>query len=65
MASAWNKGRVRVPLAAPWLPAFLDEVKGFTGVHDPHDDQVDALSHAWNHSAPVYAGSIEEDWMTR
>lgn len=32
---------------APWLPAFLDEVRSFTGVKDAHDDQVDALAGAF------------------
>lgn len=50
IAAAWNDvpGRVRVPVEAPWLKAFLDEVCSFTGVKDAHDDQVDALSHAFN-----------------
>jgi len=47
-AAAWNQGRLLVPLGAPWLPSFLDEVQSFTGVRDKHDDQVDAISHAWN-----------------
>lgn len=44
VASAWNAGRVLVPSDAPWLEAFLDEVGNFTGVNDPHDDQIDALA---------------------
>lgn len=47
-AYAWGKGRLLVPKAAPWLEDFLEEVRLFTGVADPHDDQVDALSHGWN-----------------
>lgn len=46
--AAWNHGRVRVPERAPWLADFLAEVERFTGVSDRHDDQVDALAHAWN-----------------
>lgn len=46
--AAWNHGRVRVPERAPWLGDFLAEVERFTGVSDRHDDQVDALAHAWN-----------------
>lgn len=49
--SAWNDGRLMVPLYAAWLKDFLAEVKGFTGVNDKHDDQVDALSGAWNVAA--------------
>lgn len=48
VAAAWNEGRVRVPERAPWLAAFLDELLSFTGVHDVHDDQVDALASAWH-----------------
>lgn len=49
VAAAWNAGRVLVPLGAPkWLADFLAEVSVFIGVNDAHDDQVDALSHAWN-----------------
>jgi predicted phage terminase large subunit-like protein len=48
VAAAWNDGRVLVPTTAPWVEAFLDEVQRFTGVRDRHDDQVDALAHAWN-----------------
>lgn len=51
VASAWTQGRVRAPMSAPWLGAFLSEVARFTGINDPHDDQVDALSQAWNHAA--------------
>jgi predicted phage terminase large subunit-like protein len=49
VASAWNTGRVLVPNdSPPWLAAFLKEVVDFTGVSDPHDDQVDALAYAFN-----------------
>lgn len=48
VAAAWNDGRVRVPVSAPWVGAFTDEVCRFTGVGDSHDDQVDALAHCWN-----------------
>lgn len=52
-AAAWNVGRILVPSdAPPWLGAFLDEVARFTGVNDKNDDQVDAMSHGWNHIAP-------------
>lgn len=48
-AAAWNRGRIRVPAQAPWLAPFKSEVLAFTGVNDLHDDQVDMLSHGWNH----------------
>lgn len=47
-AQAWNEGRYRVPVDAPWVAPLLSEVLAFTGVSDPHDDQVDALAHCWN-----------------
>lgn len=48
VAAAWNDGRVRVPESADWVNDFLHEVEKFTGVKDAHDDQVDALAHAYN-----------------
>ncbi len=52
-ATAWNEGRLKVPMPkegkpVPWLKSFLAEVTSFTGVNDVHDDQVDCLSGAWN-----------------
>ncbi len=48
-AAAWNASRLLVPNdSPPWLEDFLDELAKFTGVRDAHDDQVDALAHAWN-----------------
>jgi predicted phage terminase large subunit-like protein len=31
---------------APWVGPFLEEVVRFTGLNDPHDDQVDVLAYA-------------------
>jgi predicted phage terminase large subunit-like protein len=54
VAAAWNQGRVLVPLDnPPWLEPFLAEITDFTGVGDRHDDQVDALSGAWNNGATM------------
>lgn len=53
-SAAWNDGRIRVPASdalgvdTTWVADFLKEIEAFTGVSDPHDDQVDALSHAYN-----------------
>lgn len=52
-ATAWNAGRLRVPMPkdgkpVPWLKDFLAELGNFTGVGDEVDDQVDCLSGAWN-----------------
>jgi predicted phage terminase large subunit-like protein len=52
VAAAWNQGRVVIPRGVHWVPEFIREVQAFTGVNDPHDDQVDVLSGCWN------AGSI-------
>jgi predicted phage terminase large subunit-like protein len=60
-ASAWNDGRVLLPLTDPHLPGATDqpawvaplvhELRNFTGSsNDDHDDQVDALAHAYNAS---------------
>lgn len=50
-ARRWNAhlsgGRtIYTPRNASWSGAFLEEVQGFTGVGDAHDDQVDALASA-------------------
>ena len=48
LSAAWNAGRVLVPLDAPWAEDLISEVVDFTGLNDPADDQVDALSHGFN-----------------
>jgi predicted phage terminase large subunit-like protein len=52
VAAAWSGGRLLVPTSAPWLKDFLAEVRAFTGVGSRKDDQVDALSTAWNAYRP-------------
>lgn len=47
-AAAWNDGRIRTPVEAAWLGDFLYELSLFTGISDPHDDQVDALAHLYS-----------------
>jgi len=44
VASAWNDGRILLPKDKNWVNIFLQEIMGFTGVSDLHDDQVDVLS---------------------
>lgn len=51
VSAAWNDGRVRLPNQAGWLKEFMAELTKFTGVKDAHDDQVDALVHAFNATA--------------
>jgi predicted phage terminase large subunit-like protein len=48
VSAAWNDRRIRVPGEGDWIQDFLNEVEKFTGVKDAHDDQVDALAHAYN-----------------
>jgi predicted phage terminase large subunit-like protein len=60
VAAAWNAGKVRVPVNAPWADAFVSEIVSFTGIKDPQDDQVDALAAAYDvlaKSAASYDGS--------
>ena len=52
LAAAWNNGRVRIPMNAPWVAPFLSEMSSFTGTTvDEHDDQVDAAAYGWNELA--------------
>lgn len=51
VSAAWNYGRIRIPDDVgnnTWIHDFLAEIEKFTGVKDKHDDQVDALAHAYN-----------------
>ena len=43
-ATAWNRGEILIPRAAPWTPALEAELSTFTGISDAHDDIVDALA---------------------
>jgi predicted phage terminase large subunit-like protein len=67
VAAAWNDGRVLVPVrrSADWVDPFVAEVCKFTGVKDPKDDQVDALSHAFTACAaasPHTRGFMRPGW---
>lgn len=53
-SSAWNLGKIRVPVRAVWLDAFLDIVLSFTGRNDAHDDDVDALANCYNEGIDRY-----------
>lgn len=61
-AAAWNNYRVKLPAKADWLSTFLSEVIGFTGLHDRHDDQVDALAAAV-HSLRTFV--VDWDYLDR
>jgi len=70
IATAWNAGRVYVPKPTdarpvPWLKDFLSEVTNFTGVGDRHDDQVDALSGAWNEGFEAEYGTVDLSGIQR
>lgn len=71
VAAAWNAGKVLVPVGAPWVEAFVAEICGFTGIDDDNDDQVDALSAAFdvlNDNAPTFEGMTEANrpkWPVR
>lgn len=73
-AARWvNQGKdptTELPLAVfvcdgPWVPAFVTELRGFTGTGKAHDDQVDAFAYAHNYldeNAGVWqpqAGALE------
>lgn len=54
VAADWNAGKVAVPeegspYYGAWVQVLLDEVLGFTGVNDEHDDIVDALTALHHH----------------
>jgi predicted phage terminase large subunit-like protein len=51
VAQAWNDKRVHVPSDAPWSDDLIRECQEFTGNGGGHDDQVDALAHAWTYLA--------------
>ncbi len=59
LAAAWNAGKVRLPVSAPWLATYLAELTAFIGRGDSHDDQVDATAYAWlaatKQRTPFYA----------
>lgn len=57
VANAWRgvdeKGketplRVLIPTDAQWAHDLITECQSFSGLGDPHDDQVDCLAHGWN-----------------
>lgn len=63
VAAAWNSGRILMPSSSPsWSQGFLSEVLSFSGMDDPHDDQVDALAAAFAPSASkrVLRGNLEK-----
>lgn len=67
VASAWNAGNVLVPsFEPPWSKNFISEVLTFSGLDDPHDDQVDALAAAYIPSANkrVFRGNLDRQILS-
>lgn len=62
LSSAWNSGRVLVPIDAPWADVLIAEFERFTGTNDAEDDQVDAGAHAWNTLYRERAKITEKDY---
>ncbi len=63
VAAAWNSGRVLMPSSEePWAQPFLSELLSFSGMDDPHDDQVDALAAAYIPSSrkKVFRGNLDK-----
>jgi predicted phage terminase large subunit-like protein len=63
-AAAWNDGRILLPMRQdddegadryPWMDPFVDVITEFTGVKDLVDDDVDALTSAYEALAGVGA----------
>jgi predicted phage terminase large subunit-like protein len=54
-AAAWNQGMFRIQAGADWINPFINEVCGFTGIKDKHDDYVDALAAAYDGFGPPAA----------
>jgi predicted phage terminase large subunit-like protein len=48
VAAEWNRGGIKMPVQAPWKDTFLNEICGFTGLKDAHDDLVDAFAAAYD-----------------
>jgi hypothetical protein len=54
-AKAWNDGRVRVPLEAPWVTRYLREAHRFTGKAGGKDNMVDATTQLEDYAEHVLA----------
>lgn len=49
-AKAWNNGRIRTPLDAPWVVDFHREAQRFTGRAGGKDNRVDALTQLFDYA---------------
>lgn len=67
VAAAWNAKKIWIPAAGePWVQTFINEVLSFSGLGDPHDDQVDALAAAYIPSATKrqFRGALERQILS-
>ncbi len=53
-ADAWNEGRIRTPLDAPWVADFHFEARRFTGKRGGKDNRVDALTQLYDYAEQVH-----------
>lgn len=61
-ALAWNKGRIRTPMDAPWVAGFHNEARRFTGKPGGHDNRVDAMTQLYDYSEHVLAALAGARW---
>lgn len=47
-AALWNRGKLRIPIDAPWAQKLIVNAKNFRGKSSAQADQVDALAHGVN-----------------
>lgn len=65
VSAAWNAGKILVPRSASWTRTLVDELAGFTGVNDPHDDIVDALAAAFDQLSAAPTGVVRSGGESR
>lgn len=58
-AAAWNAGRIRLPVNAPWVADFVKEAQRFTGVEGGRDNRVDALTQLYDYCDKLLAAYAE------
>ena len=60
-SEAWNKGRIRTPMDAPWVASFHAEARRFTGKAGGKDNRIDAMTQLFDYSEAAlasYAGAV-------
>ena len=61
-AKAVAQCRIRVPVFAPWVDAFLREMSRFTGKAGGKDNMVDALTQLFDYADGLLSAAAEADW---